>query len=78
MVEQYSLRDSVREQRMIIERLVNIAPGELSEIVQGTFAESWLDAKQRFGFTLSAAQQLIFDRQQNDPWAGHVIDRRPV
>lgn len=63
MIQEYRVFDSKDQRRLVI------APADhkdylLCEWTAGTFAESWLDAKKRLGFELTAAQQWLHDRQQ--------------
>lgn len=57
----YWLYDSKLEQRFII--TPEIMGSEQSSHITGTFAESWLDAKQRLGFELTPVQKELLAAQ---------------
>jgi hypothetical protein len=65
-IEHYNLYDSKPEQRFIITTEQIIQDGVKQE--KGTMAESWLDAKQRFGFELSAEQKRLLAKQGIPEW----------
>lgn len=65
-IEQYYLYDSKPERRLIITTEQIIQKNVKQE--KGTFAESWLDAKQRLGFDLSDEQKRILEMQGIPLW----------
>lgn len=59
----YQLFDCVEENRLVI------APADHRDYwnrrsLAGTYAESWLDAKDRLGFELTATQKWLLDEQK--------------
>lgn len=61
-IEHYRLYDCPVERRLIID--IERRERLNTPWTQGTMAESWLDAKQRLGFDLTAAQQWLLDEQK--------------
>lgn len=64
----YALIDSKSERRHIIKPVEAMTPTEMNEKETSTYAESWLDAKQRLGFDLSAAQEICLSKQRILLW----------
>lgn len=57
---QYILSNDHAENRLVI----HYASQYRGAFVDSTFADSWLDAKQKLGFDLTPAQQWLLDRQK--------------
>lgn len=61
-VEQYRLYESTAERRFIITADVSAT----DKWVKGTYAESWIDAKERLGFELTPEQKYLRNKQIED------------
>lgn len=69
MVNSYAAWESKSQQRVVIDLSTRIDHADLKQYVAGTYAESWLDAKNRLGYGLSDVQKRLLAKQMEKPIA---------